>query len=186
VSRWWKTETPVATRARPSPPRMTRTPLWRVVGTGLRLDALDVGAEPAQALVDPLVAPVDLADVADRGETLRAEAREQHRHSGADVGARQPFAVQLRRAGDDDPVRVADDDPRAHVHQLVDEEKPALEHLLEDEHRPSRLRRDHDRDRRQVGGKGGPGAVVDLRDVAAEIVADLQVLPVRDADPSPL
>src|SRR5207244_2795284 len=43
-----------------------------------------------------------------------------------------------------------------------------------------------DRDRRQVGGKGGPGAVVDLRDVAAEVVADLQVLSVRDTERPPL
>ena len=39
----------------------------------LDLDALDPGAERAQALVDPLVAAVDLADVADLGRALGAE-----------------------------------------------------------------------------------------------------------------
>src|SRR5438876_7228269 len=70
----------------------------------LSLDPLDVRAEPAQALVDPLVAAVDLADVPDRGRALRAQAREEHGHPGPDVGARQPLAVELRRAGDDDAV----------------------------------------------------------------------------------
>src|SRR5207302_3635056 len=51
---------------------------------------------------------------------------------------------------------------------------------------PPRLRRDDDRDRGQVGGERGPGAVVDLRDVAAEIVADLELLAVRDADRAPV
>src|SRR5205085_10994377 len=148
----------------------------------LALDPLDVRAEPAQALVDSLVAAVDLADVPDRGRAFRAQAREQRGHSGPEVRARQPLAVELRRAGDDDAMRIADDDPRAHVHQLVDEEEPALEHLLEHEHRPPGLRRDDDRDRRQVGGEGGPGPVVDLRDVAAEVVADLELLSVGHAD----
>ena len=38
----------------------------------LALDAVDPGAERAQALVDPLVASVDLADVADRRDALGA------------------------------------------------------------------------------------------------------------------
>ena len=36
-------------------------------------DALDGGAEAAQALVDALVAAVDLADVADHGRALRGQ-----------------------------------------------------------------------------------------------------------------
>src|SRR5207237_9216591 len=84
-----------------------------------------------------------------------------------------------------DAGRSAYNDPRAKVHQLVDEDEPTLEHLLEDEHRPPRLRRDDDRDRGQVGGERGPRPVVDLRDVAAEVVADLELLAVRDADRAP-
>ena len=95
----------------------------------------------AQPLVDALVAAVDLADVADLRGALGAERRDHHRHAGADVGARQPLAVELRRAGDDDAVRVAEDDPRAHADQLVDEEEAALEHLLEDQDRAARLGR---------------------------------------------
>ena len=59
----------------------------------------------------------------------------QHRHPGADVRARHPLPVEPRRPGHDRPVRVAEDDPRAHRDELVHEEQAALEHLLEDQHR---------------------------------------------------
>ena len=78
-------------------------------------------------------------------------------------------------------MRVAEDDPGAHPDELVDEEETALEHLLEDEHGAVRLRRRHDRDRGQVGRERGPGAVLDLRDLAAEVVLDLEPLARRDA-----
>ena len=108
--------------------RLAHCRLPRVRGSTGAVDgagqiALDRGAERAQALVDPLVAAVDLADVADRRGALGAEARDQHRHPGADVGARQALAVQLRRADHDRAVRVAEDDPRAHRDELVDEER---------------------------------------------------------------
>src|SRR5262245_36478331 len=95
----------------------------------LRLDAPDASAERPQALVDTLVALVDLMDRADRRAALGAQAGEQHRHAGADVRALHPLAEQLRRPADDDAVRVAQDDPRAHRDELVGEEEPALEHL---------------------------------------------------------
>src|SRR5207302_1668148 len=113
-------------------------------------------------------------------------ARMQHHHPGPDVGTRQPLAVELRPAGHDHAVRVAEDDPRAHVHELVDEEEPTFEHLLEDEHRPTRLGGNDDRDGRQVGREGGPRAVLDLRDLAPEVVSDLEVLAVRDMDGAPV
>jgi hypothetical protein len=79
-------------------------------------------------------------------------------------------------------MRVAEDDTRAHRHQLVGEEQAALEHLLEDEQRAERLRRDRDCDRRQVGWERGPRAVLDLRDVATEIVLHDELLPRRHVD----
>ncbi len=81
---------------------------------------------------------------------------------GADVRARQPLAVELRRAGDDGAVRVAEDDPGAHADELVDEEEAALEHLLEDEHRAVRLRRRSTTaiDVRSAGNAGqGPSSI---------------------------
>src|SRR5262249_59294034 len=75
----------------------------------LALGALDRRAEPLQALVDPLVATVDLADVADRRASLCAEGGDQHRHAGTDVGALEALAVQPGGTGDDDSVWVAED-----------------------------------------------------------------------------
>src|SRR5262245_28751445 len=88
-------------------PRRRATFRQALLETG---DALDVGADRAQPLVDPLVAAVDLADVSDRRRAVGAEARDQHRHSRADVRALHPFAVEPRGAGDDRAVRVAEDD----------------------------------------------------------------------------
>ena len=65
---------------------------------GLGGDALDAGAEVAQALVDALVATVDLADVADLAAPLGAQGRQQHRHAGADVGRLDALAAQPARA----------------------------------------------------------------------------------------
>src|SRR5439155_14626981 len=99
------------------------------------VDALDARAEGPQPLVDPLVAAVDLADVADHRGALGRKRGYEHRHAGTDVRALEPLTVELRRARDDRSVRVAEDDPRAHADQLVDEEQATLEHLLEDEDR---------------------------------------------------
>src|SRR5688572_1834345 len=169
---------PVATFAGPGP-AATRA-------LKLRLDALDAGAEVAQTLVDPLVAAVDLPDVPDRGRALGAKRGDQHGHAGADVRAGEPFAVQLRRAGHDRAVRIAEDDPRAHRNELVDEEEPALEHLFEHEHGAVRLRRGDDGNRRQIGRESGPGSVLDLRDLPAEIVLDFQPLTWRNTHRRPL
>ena len=158
---------------------------WPLPGTSrapLTLAALDFGAEGAEALVDTLVAAVDLPDVPDRGAPVGAERCDHHGHAGADVRALEPLPHEPGRSGDDGAMRVAEDDPRAHRDELVDEEEPALEHLLEDEHRPRRLRGRDDRDRRQVGGERGPDAALDLRDLAAEVVEHPQPLPRRDAE----
>ena len=53
------------------------------------------------------------------------------RMSGLDMRC----AVEPRRPVDDHAVRVAEDDPRAHRDELVDEEQAVLEHLLEDQDR---------------------------------------------------
>ena len=79
-------------------------------------------------------------------------------------------------------VRVAQDHARAHVAELVHKEQPALEHLLEDEDLALRLRRDDERDRGEVGREGRPGAVLDLGDHRAEVLAHDQFLPGRNTD----
>src|SRR5205823_6877369 len=92
----------------------------------------------------------------------------------------EALAVELRGPVDDGPVRVAEDDPRAHADELVDEEEAVLEHLLEDEDRPPRLGRDRERDRGEVGRERWPRPVLDLRYLTAEIVLDGEDLAVGD------
>src|SRR5215217_2768340 len=148
--------------------------------------AIDVGPEAAQPLVDALVAPVDLADVADDRFAVGGQGGQQQGHAGADVGGLQALAVQLGGAVDDHPVGVADDDPGPHADQLVHEHQPVLEHLLEDQHRAPGLGGDRDRDRGQVGRERRPGAVVDGGDGLAEVVLDLQGLVAGDPQAAPL
>ena len=79
-------------------------------------------------------------------------------------------------------MRVTEYDPRAHAHQLVDEEHARLEHLLMHEDDPLALRRGDDRDRHQVGRERGPGLILEFRDRAAEIGADAHLLLRRDEE----
>src|SRR5262249_20893773 len=123
-----------------------REPVASTAPPRLAVAALDLGAERAQPLLDALVAADDLADVADRRGALRAEARDQHRPARADIGALHSLPVEPCRPGHDGAMRVAEDDPRPHVDELVDEEQPALEHLLEDEHGAPGLRGDSESD----------------------------------------
>src|SRR4051812_44901020 len=87
---------------------MERRPVSHVYGLGG--DALDVRAEIAQALVDALVAAIDLSDVADLAATLCTEGGQEHRHSGTDVRRLDALAAQAPRARDDRAVRIAHHD----------------------------------------------------------------------------
>src|SRR5262249_31216892 len=101
--RWSRTGRPVGIDdcRRPLPAARTRR---RGVSGPSAVDAFNPSPERAQPLVDPLVAAVDLADVADRGRALGAQARDEHGHPRADVRALHALPVQLRGAGDDDAV----------------------------------------------------------------------------------
>src|SRR5918994_393135 len=77
-------------------------------------DALDPRPQLPKPVVNTLVTPVDLEDVADLGMPLRAERRDEHRHSCPDVRALEPLAVKTARTADDRPVGIAQRDPRAH------------------------------------------------------------------------
>ena len=95
------------------------------------------------------------------------------------LSSRSPCSA---RPGDHRPVRVAQDDARAHLDQLVDEEQPALEHLLVDQDGALGLGGHDQRDAQQVGGKGRPGRVVDLGHGAVQVRRDGQALPGRHED----
>src|ERR671916_1171044 len=113
-----RTASTIAWTSRISSGRTSRVPLgvgW-IVDTRLTLRdlALDARPERAQALVDPLVPAVDLADVVDLRLALRAQRRDQHRHAGTDVGALHALAVKPARTAHDRTMRIAEQDPSAH------------------------------------------------------------------------
>src|SRR6266404_2113199 len=113
--------------------------------------APDARAERLQLGVDVFVAAIDLVHAADHRAALGAERGHDERDARPDVGARD-------------------------ADQLVHEEEPALVHLLVEEHRAFRLGRRHQRHAHEVGGKGGPWAIVDGRDGVAEVGTDGQRL----------
>ena len=121
-------------------------------------------AEGVEAAVDVAVAAVDLLDVLYGAGALGAHGRDEQRHAGADVGRRHARGAQGYAAVvayDGGAVRVAEDDLRTHVDELVDEEEAALEHLLVYEHGTLCLRRHHEEYRQQVGREAGPRGVGD-------------------------
>src|SRR6266571_305184 len=142
----------------------------------LAVDAVDLGAERPQAFVDSLVALIDLVHGPDRRRAFGAETREQHRHPRTDVRAFHPLPAQFRGPGDHGTMGIAKDDAGSHAHELVGEEQPVLEHLLEHEDRPLRLSRDRERDGGEVGGERRPRPVFDLRNVTAEVVLHDELL----------
>src|SRR5687768_13425392 len=79
--------------------RLTEGARPRLRVNRLRGHALDSRAEPPQALVDLLVAAIDLADVADLRHAVGAQRGDQHRHPSADVGRLQALATQAPGAG---------------------------------------------------------------------------------------
>src|SRR5439155_1665574 len=117
----------------PSPTSCSRS---SVSASAAVFDSFNLGSQCPQPLVDALVAALDLADVVDRGLPLGGERRQQHRHAGADVGTFDHTTAQRRRPGDDGAVRIAQHDAGAHADELVHEEQPRLEQLLENQQQP--------------------------------------------------
>ena len=86
-------------------------------------------------------------------------------------------------------MRIAQHDPRAHAHELVDEEQARLEHLFVNENHPRALRRGHERDRHRVRRERRPRLILELRHVSAQVALNHllllgrndQVRPVDDA-----
>ena len=101
-----------------------------------------MGADGVEAGFDVFVATVDLVDVVDFAGAFGTHGGDEHRNSGADIGAGHVVVLELARvvmAYYDCSVRVAEDDLCAHVNQFVHEEETAFEHLLVDEDRAASL-----------------------------------------------
>ena len=106
------------------------------------------------ALVDVLVTAFDLVAVVDDAGAVGGEGGDEQGDAGADVGRGHANATQgmgFVEADDIGTVRVAEDDLRTHVDELVHKEQAALEHLLVDEHGAFGLGGHHQNDTDQVG-----------------------------------
>ena len=143
-------------------------------------DALDVGAQLAQALVDPLVAAVDLADVAD----LAAPSA----HSAA-----SSIAMPARMSGDSTrsprsrrgPVTIARWGSQRTMSAPIRISLSVKIRRLSNIHsctriEPSAWVASATRDRGQIGGERGPGPVLDLALVPADVGLDDEPLAAGD------
>ena len=115
-------------------------------------------------MFDAFVPAIDLRHVSDDALVCGAQAGKQERHAGPDIGAFERLAAQARWANHHRPVWVAQDDAPSHGDQFVYEEEPALEHFFVNQHGAARLRGHYQHDAHQVGGKAGPGRIIDFRD----------------------
>ena len=100
------------------------------------LYSCDSCADGIQSLFNVLITPVYLLDVVEQAETVVM-------------------------TDDDGAVRVAQDDLRPHVDELVHEEQAAFKHLLVDEHAALRLGGHDEHHAQQVGRQSRPRRVGD-------------------------
>ena len=148
-----------------------------------------MGAQGVQSAFDVLVAAVNLLDVVDGGRALGAHGGEQHGDTGTDIRRHQPGGLQgnpMVVADDHRPVRVAEDNLRAHVDEAVHEEQAALEHLLVDEHAALALGGHHQHHGQEVRRKAGPGGIGQGHDGTVQERVNLIAVLLRDKDVIPL
>ena len=150
--------------------------LWKSLIIILFLFSGDVGAEGVETLVDGLVAAVDLVDVIDAGGPFGAHGGDEQGYACADVRAGHIGMTQFVLAVDADDggaVRVAEDDLRTHIDELVDKEETRLEHLLMDEDDAACLGGSDEEDGQKVGREARPGCVGNGHDGAIDERVDL-------------
>jgi len=81
--------------------------------------------------------------------------------SGANVWGDDGRTVKTARADHERPMRIAEQDARAHFAIRLSTKNSRLSRALVIRHRPFALCGDHQRERREVAGKAGPRGVVD-------------------------
>src|SRR5699024_1761722 len=92
----------------------------------------DIGTQRVEAGVDMLITAVNLFHVLYHAASLGTQGGDEQRNAGPNVGRghhRTAQAAFVVVADDRGAVRVAEDNLRPHVDELVHEEKTALEHL---------------------------------------------------------
>lgn len=133
-----------------------------------------------QALVDTLVATLDLRDIVDGAPSSRTQGGQQHRHSRSDVGRFHRRSAQRARPAHDAAMRVAEHDVGSHPDQAIDKEESRFEHLFVNEHDAIALRCSNNRDGHRICGKCRPRLIFELGYVAAEILVDVHFLTARN------
>ena len=113
-------------------------------------------AHRLQPLDELRVAALDDLELIDPALPARREGGRDERHTRPDVAAVELLALQLPRAGDDDPVRVAEKQIRAHSAHLLERIEPQLVHPVVHERRSGRLRRQHGHEADEIARESGP------------------------------
>src|SRR5437764_4736360 len=88
-------------------------------------------AQLSQSFVNVLVTPVYLFDILDHAFAFGAQRCNEQCNAGAYVGAANGYAAKLLLSFQTDnhrTMRIAEDDLRAHVDQLVNKKQTALKH----------------------------------------------------------
>ncbi len=145
----------------------------------------DMCAQGVEAAFDVFVAAVYLLDVVYGGGALGAHGGKEHGNTGADIGAHKACGLQgdaMIMADDNGAVRIAEDDLGAHVYEAVNEEQPALEHLLVDEDAAFALGGYDQHHGQKVRGEAGPGGIGKGHDGTVQEGLNLVAFLLRDKD----
>lgn len=121
-------------------------------------------SEGVEAKVDILISTVYLLDVAYDARALCRHCGKQQGDAGADIRGQHVSCLELEivvMPDDYCPVGIAQDYLRPHVYQPVHEEKPALEHLLVDQHAAFALRGNDKHHAEEVWGESWPWGIRD-------------------------
>ena len=81
-------------------------------------------------MLDVFITTVDLVDVVDAGSAFGTHGRDEHGYTGSDIGTGHGVMLELAlmvMTNYDRTVGIAEDDLRAHIDQLVHEEKARFE-----------------------------------------------------------
>ena len=89
------------------------------MGAGSLIDSFNICAEQAEALVDILVAPVNLFNILDGAFAFRTQGGDQQSHPCPDIGTAHGNATQLTltaKTNDGGAMGITQNDLGAHIH----------------------------------------------------------------------
>ncbi len=132
----------------------------------------DISPESGEMHLERFIAPIDRFGVIDDRTAFCAESRDDHGKAGSDIRGGDDRGAEFRWTADDDAMRIAVDDLRAHSDQVVHEIESAFEHFFEEGDKTIRLGCEDDQNGEQIGRKRGPDSVVDFRNGVREVRFD--------------